>query len=156
MNGPKKLGLVILIWVRSSIFTTRKRSCGKVIFSQVSLILFTGCPHVMTTHDALGHGYPLDTRHGTYPPPLPLPSLLLPTSDGHHRGPVQTCSLKDLPPWFWHLVVAIKTHTVGKQTVRILLECCLVISIVKPSIFEYLLCLIYVIRHAQKVSYNNN
>ena len=89
-------------------------------------------------------------------PPCPCPPFCyrhLMVITGDLFKPVHS---RTFPPWSWHLVVAIKTHTVGKQTVRILLECCLVISIVKPWIFEYLLCLIYVIRHAQKVSYNNN
>ena len=30
------------------------------------------------------------------------------------------------PHWYWHLVVTTKTRKVGKRTVRILLECCLV------------------------------
>ena len=28
-------------------------------------------------------------------------------------------------PWYWHLLVATETHTVGKRMVSILLECCL-------------------------------
>ena len=62
-------------------------------------------------------------RHGT------LGALLLVTSGGHHWRPVQKCSLEDppLPP----LVLTsggmvTKARTVGKQAVRILLECFLV------------------------------
>ena len=56
-------------------------------------------PHVAITHDTL--------EHGTYP----------------HPG----CQTWDLSPhWYWHLVVATKTHMVGKRAVRILLECFLV------------------------------
>ena len=63
-------------------------------------------------------------RHQTWgltPPHSPTPTLLL-TSGGHHRRPVQTCSLRTYPPahWYWHLVVATE------WVVRILLECCLV------------------------------
>ena len=36
------------------------------------------------------------------------------------------CSIKDLPLWYWHLVMATKTHTVCMRAVRILLECSLV------------------------------
>ena len=75
---------------------------------------------------------PLKSDLGTYPLPLPhltedlgtYPFPLLLTSGGHHWRPVQTCSLENLPtPWYWHLVVATETHTVGKQAVCILLEC---------------------------------
>ena len=47
---------------------------------------------------------------------------LLVTYDDHSLKPVQTCSFADPPNWYWHLV-ATETHTVGKQVVRILLEC---------------------------------
>ena len=78
---------------------------------------------------------PLDTPY-PLPPDIPhppsgytLPPLLV-TFGGHHWKPVQTCSLEVLfpPHHYWHLVVAIETHTVGKWAVCILLECCLVIS----------------------------
>ena len=111
-----------------NVFTARKRSCGKVMFSQLSVILFERC--------ALGHGYPPITRHGTFSHYWhlvvitgdmgPTPSLLL-TSGGHHWRPVQTCSLEDLPRnRYLQQVVATETCTVSKRVVRILLECCLV------------------------------
>ena len=93
--------------VSGGIFTARKRSCRKVMFSKVSVILFRRGPQMTIAHDALGHGY------------LPLPhtlSLLL-TSGGHHLRPVQPCSLEDLLPIiYWHLVVATETgstHATG-------------------------------------------
>ena len=62
-------------------------------------------------HDVLGHGDPLDTRHGTSPPPLDMVLPLL-TSAGHRWRPVK--------------LVVTETHTVGKWAVRIILECFLV------------------------------
>ena len=69
---------------------------------------------------------PLETRHGT----------LLLTSGCHHWRPVPMCSLEDLPlppHQYWHLVVATKIHTVGKQVVCILLECNLVSCVCNVS-----------------------
>ena len=101
------------------IFTAHKRSCGKVMFSQVSVC-----------HSVQGvHMWPLpmmhwdltfpDTRHGgTY-----LPLL---TSGGHHWIPVQTCTLEDLST-----PQPVLTSSCGhrKRTVRILLECCLFVRL---------------------------
>ena len=56
----------------------QKRSCGKVMFSQVSVILFGGCPHVTITHNALGDGSPSHT-YQTWNPPF-----LILTSGGRH------------------------------------------------------------------------
>ena len=82
--------------------TARKRSCGKVMFS-----------HVSVCHSVQGDPmWPLPMMYwdmGT-PPPAPRyqtwvvitgnmgPTSLLLTSGGHHWRPVQTCSLEDQPP----------------------------------------------------------
>ena len=52
---------------------------------------------------------------------------LLVASGDHDWRPVQTCSFEDPPPphQYWHLVA--KAHMLGKQAVRILLECFLVL-----------------------------
>ena len=112
----------------SIIITARKRSCGKVMFSQVSVCysvqwgegLVPRWDLVPTLTPDMGPGYLL-------PPPLLL------TSGGHHWRPVQLYSLDDIPPtqpsWYWHLAVATKTRTVGKWVACIPLECCLVSSI---------------------------
>ena len=76
------------------IFTAQKLSCGKVMFSQVSVILFGRGSHVTITHDAFGHGYPLTycslyTTHGTSPR-------------------YQIPDMRPTPSCYWHLVVNIK------------------------------------------------
>ena len=81
---------------RKPIITVRKQSCRKVMFSQVSVILFMGSPHVTITHDAFGHGYIPPSPH-TLPLALYTILSLLPTSGGHHWIPVQTCSLVHSP-----------------------------------------------------------
>ena len=88
--------------------------------------------HVTITYDALEHRtytHPPDTKHGTYPL-LPghqtwnIPPLL--TSGGRHWRLFKLVHLRIYPHWYWHLVVATKTHTAGKRVVRILLEYILV------------------------------
>ena len=71
----------------TSIFTARQQSCGKVMFSQMSVILFGrgggGRSHQM--HYRIGRmlGYPIPReRSGRIPPPLPWTSDLgTPASD---------------------------------------------------------------------------
>ena len=65
-------------------------------------------------------------RHCTGLPMAMLPLLV--TSGRHHWRPVQTCSLEETPPpyQYWHLM-ATKVHLIGKQVVRILPECFLVL-----------------------------
>ena len=69
------------------IFTARKRSCGKVMFSVVSVILFTQRSHVTITHNAFDltiQGPPPwpclpdigPYFTGTPQPPAPLPAFL--------------------------------------------------------------------------------
>ena len=48
----------------SCLVTARHRSCGKVMFSLVSVHMIRGDPHVSITHDALDL-----TVHGPQPPP---------------------------------------------------------------------------------------
>ena len=77
------------------LFTARKRSCGKVMFSQVSVC-----------HSAGGVSmWPLPMMHPDMGIPFPTPP---------------SCPL---PLRYRHPVVAIKTRTVGKWAVLILMEC---------------------------------
>ena len=47
------------------------------------------------------------------------------------------------PPWgYWHLVVATKTHAVGKQMVRILLECFFVLQIAASDKLQQQKCIL--------------
>ena len=101
------------------IITACQRSCRKVMFSQVSVILFLGKGSVPCDHDR----YP-PPRHGTW-----------------HLNPfhfhdtdiwwslLETCShlftSGSIPP-YWHLVVTTETRMVAKHEVSILLESCLV------------------------------
>ena len=125
---------------------THKRSYRKVMFLRMSV------HHSVHMEVSM---WPLPNMHFNIEPnPLPLPtapprghqtwylpahpighhtwgilSALLLTSGGHHLRPIQTWSLEalfNLLHWQWHLVVTTKTRTVGKSTVGILLECCLV------------------------------
>ena len=63
----------MLLHTGSIIITARQRSCRKVMFSLVSVCLFTGGPHMTITHDALDltvqGPHLLDIRHG--PPSSP-------------------------------------------------------------------------------------
>ena len=119
------------------------------VFTGVCLYTGGEGSHVTNIHDAFDLTVlispPPDMDLGAYPkalldmgpvylpPPPPRPGywhLVV-----HHWRPVQTCSLADLspsptPP---HLMVGTKTRMVGKQTVRILLECFLVTFTVEYS-----------------------
>ena len=78
VKGVKSNPLRVIFWMRSfsQIFTAHQRSCGKVMFSQESVILLRGLSHVTITHDALDfivrsplaqgtHPYTPHPRHGT-------------------------------------------------------------------------------------------
>ena len=98
------------------VITTHQRSCGKVMFSVMSL-----CPEP---------GVPIDRA----PPPgpvrtsAPLYRVPAPTASNIWWPRLETCS--NLFTWgrppnqFWHLVA--EECTVSKRAVRILLECFLV------------------------------
>ena len=111
------------------------------MFSLVSVCLFIGgfpCDHYLWwigTHCTgflelalppvrIRHSTPPNFRHGI---PRPLTPLLV-TSGSHHWRPAQTCSLEDPPYWYWQLV-AIEACMVGKWAIPILLECCLLFSL---------------------------
>ena len=105
------------------LITARQRSCGKAMFSYVSVYQSVNqsvCPqgglHVTITHDAL--------NLTVQPPTSNMGTPLLETSGDHHWRIVKTCSLED-PHQYWHLV-ATEACTVGKQAVCILLGCFLV------------------------------
>ena len=95
---------ISVVWIKVKIFTTRQRSCRKVMFSQVSVILFGGCicldPRSLLegVYTRGGHVCIHTTRrHGTseaHPSPSGVPS---PGTD---------------------LVAATTTHVVGKRAVR--------------------------------------
>ena len=104
---------------------------GRECFHKVSVChSVQGSAHVTITHDALGHGYPLHTRHGTHPhPPAtdirwlsletcsnkftwgPLPPLVLTSSDGHRNtcGWQVGCAHPSvmLPCWTCFLLVVL-------------------------------------------------
>ena len=96
--------------------TTHQQNCEKVTFSVVRVCLFTG-GHVTVTHDALNL-----TIQG---PLLTCSSLfnLNPTS----QGPSDMSDLFNLDPTV--LGASPRSHTVGKWSARIPLECFLVIQI---------------------------
>ena len=81
--------------INTQIITARKRHCGKVLFSQTSVILFVrkglGTSHASwdRSHGGVSRPAPPDIR------PEDPPMLL--TSNGHHWRCLQTCSLEDLP-----------------------------------------------------------
>ena len=71
----------------------------------------------------MGHGYP---------------NPLLLTSRGHHWRPVQTCLIKELtPPLLIKLVLATKTHMVGKRYVSYWNAVLLGIIIISLMIFIF-------------------
>ena len=99
------------------IFSARRRSCGKVIFSYVSV-----CPGGRGgSHVTMMHWNSLHRAHPTIPVHPPVPSsrhetpqpsehdtwdLLLVTSGGNHWWTVQTFSVEGThpPQQYWHLV----------------------------------------------------
>ena len=121
-SSPHKFGNV-------SIFMAHKRSCRKLLFSQVSVILLRG-------EKCIGTWVPTLLDMG----PKHLPLLLLdmdtyPLPCYWHLVVItgEICSnlftwgstlpRTQPPPQYWHLVMATKACTVGKQAVHILLEC---------------------------------
>ena len=118
-NYPNKLSVKYTLILHIKYFiclsTAHKRSCGKVIFSLVSVILSGGGRRVGTLHASW------DRSHDRVPPstsdletcPLPpspppdikagdLPHPLLLISDCNHWKFVQTCSLEDLASHQWY------------------------------------------------------
>ena len=80
----------------SLFITARKRSCGKVMFSVVSVCHFVRRgSHVSITNHHTGTPY-LCTRNAPSQS-SPHPALLM-ASGGQHWKPVETCSLEDHPP----------------------------------------------------------
>ena len=101
-----------------------QRSCGKVLFSQASVILFTG--------GGVSARHPLGRQPPTFPGQTPTRQTPLPHADTPlgrqtpHLPPGQTPFPRaDTPPRRWLL----------QRTVRILLECILVLQI--SSSFAY-------------------
>ena len=132
---------LLVLWVRNVFITARKRSCGKVMFLHLSVILFIAaggevwlwvqgvCLLVLgDTHP------PLDTSSGhtpliTHPLNTPSPGHT-PLDTPSHTPPQHTLwthpppdnTLLGHPPTPEHP----RNTTVNKQAVRILLECVLV------------------------------
>ena len=91
-------------------------------------------------HHGIGHitGYHPSPGHQAWDLPLLPPTLtpdirhgdLLPPAIDICWSSLETCSnlftWGPTPHWYWHLVVATETPTVGKRAVHILLECCLI------------------------------
>ena len=135
------LGKLWFIWclkkLSFNIFTARQQSCGKLMFSVVSVCLFA---------EGRGPMWPLPMLDWTspYTPPprasaapcrtlsptmqSDIISFLLVTSGGQDWRPIQICSLQDCPPPFhqcWHLAGYCSTYD-GLRAEHILLECFLV------------------------------
>ena len=87
-------------------------------------------PYVTTTHDAST--------------PRPNPHRPVGRPGGQDWRPVQACS-REAPCWYWHLVVATETGTVGKQAVSILLESSILVhrSVPFQAHFEFLYSRVY-------------
>ena len=121
-------------------FTTRQRSCGKVIFSVMSVIMFGGS-HVTIIHDALE----LTIQDPLVPAPTPTPIDLDTCSTWtHHTGtlspgpaPRHGTSLYSPPPDMFKRV-HYELCTVDEQAVLILLECFLVNFDVHCARYEHL------------------
>ena len=117
MNTSLDILITLLLFFALKHFTARQRSCGKVMFSVMSVcqsFCSWGRSHVTITYDALdltiqtplptqtwdltvqglhGHGIPLYRN-----PSLTTWPALLVTSGSQDWGPVQTCSLGPLLP----------------------------------------------------------
>ena len=89
---------LVYVFIKYSFYCPQK-NCGKVMFSEVSVILFTGFPMWRIPMMNRGMGTYPRAPH-TLPPPLPPPHThtLPPATDIWWPPPVQTCSLEDLPP----------------------------------------------------------
>ena len=97
--------LCIVKW-QKVFFTARQRSCGKVMFSVVSVIMFRKGPHATITHDP-------------QPPASPYRDIRGPYCTGTHLGPTT--------PAPEHIkFVHYEAHAVGERVVGILPECILV------------------------------
>ena len=130
----------LIFSTRALIFINLNRSCGTVMFSQATAGSQGGGggSHVRITHDALDSLYRLPRtpdigsiyipqRHQkwdllSFPCYWHLVVITGICSNLLTWGPTPTPHLN------WHLVVATETCTVGKQVVRILLECFLVVN----------------------------
>ena len=115
---------------RHSFITSRQRSCGKVIFSLMSVYLVTGGPHMTITHNALAitvqplpqtldlapqsqSHLPMDIRPGIPPPAghqtRDPPALAQFSASGNKWSSLETCSNLFIwgPPgsniWWWLL-----------------------------------------------------
>ena len=109
-----------------TLITTRERSCGKVIFSVVS-VLQSFCPWAWASGEVevqCDHHPLWITPHCTAPPPpdmrphcketplLDMGPILLVAFGGQDYSPVETYLFTWGPPNCWHLV-AIKACTLG-------------------------------------------
>ena len=111
------------------IITACKRSCEKVMFSQVSV-----CPQgfgVGTSHASWDRSHsrvplPPPSRHKTGGPTPPPPGYQTWGPTPHLPWPSKHQTWGPSPPPYWHVVVTAEKHTVDRRAVRILLECCLV------------------------------
>ena len=112
-----------------SVFTAHERSCGKVPnFHKRRSFCWGGGWGLRTSHVSW------DRSHGRVTPSTWTSEL---GTYPHYWffiwwSSLETCSnlftWGSTPPnWYWHLVVATETCTVGKRAVPILLGCCLVI-----------------------------
>ena len=121
-------------WQRRSvvnwyIITVLQRSCGKVMFSIISVCLSTGdspCDHYLWCIEPHHTGTPL------IPAPRPCPS-----------GYIQTCSTwtslyRDPAPDMFKPVY-FETRMFGMRAVGILVECFLVISVLINGVNSYLM-----------------
>ena len=120
-----------------SIITTRKRTCGKVMFLHLSVILFMGGVWLWVWGYTPLWSHPLDTPPRHTHPGHPLDIHIL----GHTHTPGDPSwthtPLNTHTPRHTH---TLDTHptldtcsplTVNKQTVRILLECFLVLTFMR-------------------------
>ena len=104
-------------------FTTRQRSCWELMFSQMSVChSVQGGSHVTNTHDSLD----LTVHPATDMGPHSTGTSPAVTSGGHHWGPVQTCSLQNLPPTstdIWWLLKHVRLAQVGGKHPSGMLSC---------------------------------
>ena len=120
------------------IFTVRKWSCGKVMFSHVSVCNSVHIGGVGTSHESWDRSHDGDTPSGMplAPQGYPATDLGYSTTSGVPRGipcppeyctysahqtwgPVQTCSLEDLTPphKFWYQSVRYPSYWVFSCTI---------------------------------------
>ena len=120
ISNQKQLVLDAVENIWELFITTRKRSCGKVMFSQASVCPWGKGDYASSWDRSHGRGTPWPSTLGTYPwdiNPGDVPPPLLVTSDGDHWRPVQTSSFRDLSLlprsdiWWWPL--KLSTHKVS-------------------------------------------